>query len=467
LAWTSPNGRNGSDGWWYTGTLRGQAWAYRSLAQAAYITPDDHPTKAYWLDKLSKNIQRDHSRYVSPGSQYKNNLGAMYMAEGNEQYRFYDYFMSWTAQYLVDLGFTEAVPFRDYKIQFPIGLMGGDDNGYCYQSAPRYTWRVGPSGSRDQFYPDFRTVYENSASSVSGIACGSTAMDSALGVSRRGMIGDQQSTTYWFAQMQTAVAAAYDSGLQGGRDAWDRLKASGVEPDYRDNPIWGIVPHSAGSPEVRVGLQANPTSVQPGESSTLSWTSENADSCTAEGDWAGNKSLSGSEQTNGLQNASTFRLVCTSNTLGQRSAEVVVNVSQQAPPPAPQPTMTLSASDNSVETGDSVTLSWSSQNTNSCSATGGWANSSGPSGSVVIQNMTASRTFSMECSGDGGVATQSVSVTVTQSSTPPPTPPGDDAPADEEDSGGGAIGVLSALALMTLLVLRRRKNRVVAEPTRY
>ncbi|HID50332.1 MAG TPA: hypothetical protein EYP40_12110, partial [Chromatiales bacterium] len=124
LIWPSVNNRNGSAGWWYTESLRGQAWAYRSLAQVAYITPDNHPMKAYFLAKLDSNLDRDHALYVSPGGPHKNNLGAMYMGEGNEQYRFYDYFMSWVVQYMVDLGFDKASAFRDYKLQFPIGLMG-------------------------------------------------------------------------------------------------------------------------------------------------------------------------------------------------------------------------------------------------------------------------------------------------------------------------------------------------------
>ena len=44
-----------------------------------------------------------------------------------------------------------------------------------------------------------------------------------------------------------------------------------------------------------VELDANPTVVAPGSSSTLTWTTANVDTCTAFGDWSGSKPLAGSE----------------------------------------------------------------------------------------------------------------------------------------------------------------------------
>ncbi|MEL6949405.1 MAG: hypothetical protein AAGM16_04670 [Pseudomonadota bacterium] len=466
LIWTNANYRNGSDGWWYTGSLRGQAWAYRSLAQAAYITPDDHPYKAYLLDKLSKNIANDTAKYVSPGGPAKNNLGAMSMAEGTDQYRFYDYFMSWTSQYLVDLGFTDAIPFRDYKIQFPIGLMGDDDNGYCFQSAPRYTWRVGPGGSSN-FYDDWRTVYENTASSVASIACGSSQMSSALGVGANGMTGDQTSTTYWFANLQPAVAAAFDSGVAGGVQAWNLSQASGVSPSYGNNPIWGVVPHNLGSPQLTVGISANPTSVQPGGSTTLSWTSENADTCSASGDWAGNKATSGSETIDNIDENATYTLTCQSNTLGSSSDSAVVTVSTPPPPPPPPeaPTLSFSSDQNTIESGESVSLSWTADNATSCTASGDWSGSKPLNGNETMTNLTSNQSFTLNCTGAGGDVSRSVSVTVNASTGGGGSGGGGSggggsgggATGGDDSGGGGAVAPLWLLVLGSGLVARRRR----------
>lgn len=244
LIWTHQDYRNHAAGWWYTGSLRGRAWAYRSLAQAAYITPDDHPLKGYFVNKLASNLARDHALYVSPGGPHKNNLGAMYMAEGNDVYRFYDYFMTYVTQYMVDLGFAAAIPLRDYKVKFPIGLMGFSTGEYCFQSASRYTWAVGPTGT-STFYPDFATVYANTDTGAAALTCGSQAMATYLGVSVNEMIGGQDNPTYWFASLQPSLAAAYDSRVPGGRVGWARAQLSGIHPDYRDNPIWAVVPRDA------------------------------------------------------------------------------------------------------------------------------------------------------------------------------------------------------------------------------
>ena len=464
LIWTNAQYRNGASGWWYTGSLRGQAWAYRSLAQAAYATPDSHPTKAYWIQKLLSNIANDTSKYVSPGAQ-ANNLGAMYYYDGTNIYSFFDYFMSWSVQYLVDLGFEEAVGFRDYKVQFPIGLMGDDDSGYCFQSAPRYNWKAGPGGT-NQFYPDFRTVYETTVGDLADIPCGSSQMSDALGVGPNGMTGDPTSTTYWFANLQPALAAAYDSGVAGGTQAWNLSRASGVTPDYSNNPIWAVIPHNLGSPQLSVGISANPTSVQPGGSTTLSWTSQNADTCSASGDWAGNKATSGSESVSGINDTSTFTLTCQSNTLGSSSDSAIVTVNSAPPPPA-APTLEFSSDASTIESGDSVSLSWTASNASGCTASGDWSGSKPTSGNETMTNLTSNQSFTLDCTGAGGDISRTLSVTVNAStggggsggggSGGGGSGGGGSGGGGDDDSGGGGATSLFLIGLLGLyLGLRRR-----------
>ena len=63
----------------------------------------------------------------------------------------------------------------------------------------------------------------------------------------------------------------------------------------------------------------------------LSWTSQNSDSCTASGDWSGNKATSGS-QTISLSQVKTytFSLTCKNNTTGNSNTDSV-QVTLQAP----------------------------------------------------------------------------------------------------------------------------------------
>ena len=84
-----------------------------------------------------------------------------------------------------------------------------------------------------------------------------------------------------------------------------------------------------------------------------------------------------------------------------------------SPPPAPTVTLTSSATDvaYNAPTGSTVTLTWSSTHANSCTASGAWLGSLGPSGfQSVVLGVTS--TYSISCSGRGGAATASVTVRV-------------------------------------------------------
>ncbi len=84
----------------------------------------------------------------------------------------------------------------------------------------------------------------------------------------------------------------------------------------------------------------------------------------------------------------------------------------------------------------SVTLSWSSTNTTSCTASGGWSGSKGTSGSESTGSLTSSKTFTLTCTGPGGSAVDSVTVNVSS----PPTKPGD-------INGDGVVNIFDASIL--------------------
>lgn len=82
---------------------------------------------------------------------------------------------------------------------------------------------------------------------------------------------------------------------------------------------------------------------------------------------------------------------------------------------APTPTSSLSLSADKGYVGESITISWSSTNASSCSATNAWTTSNNTSGSATVTPDTAgSLTFEMTCSGDGGSDSASASLQVFQ-----------------------------------------------------
>ena len=77
----------------------------------------------------------------------------------------------------------------------------------------------------------------------------------------------------------------------------------------------------------------------------------------------------------------------------------------------------MSAGPTSISSGGSSTLTWSSTNATSCSASGGWSGSQSTGGSLSTGSILASSTFTLSCSGSGGTSSNSVTVSVIGSGT--------------------------------------------------
>jgi hypothetical protein len=110
---------------------------------------------------------------------------------------------------------------------------------------------------------------------------------------------------------------------------------------------------------------------------------------------------------------------------------------------ASAPVVSLTTSANAVDSGGTVTLTWTSQGATSCSASGGWSGSQNLQGSATTAAITAAATFTLTCSGVGGQTAQSVSVTVN-----PVTNKG--------GGGGGSVGWDVLLLLCGVIALRQR-----------
>ena len=65
-----------------------------------------------------------------------------------------------------------------------------------------------------------------------------------------------------------------------------------------------------------------------------------------------------------------------------------------------------------VASGAKSTLTWSSTNTTSCTASGGWSGSEPVSGSMATSALTTITKYTITCTGPGGSASQSATVTV-------------------------------------------------------
>lgn len=82
--------------------------------------------------------------------------------------------------------------------------------------------------------------------------------------------------------------------------------------------------NQSGTPTIN--FYANPANVYGGGSTTLYWTVNNSNICTASGSWSGTKGNSGNEVVYNITNTRTYTLSCTSSTNQTTSQSVTVGV---------------------------------------------------------------------------------------------------------------------------------------------
>jgi hypothetical protein len=87
-------------------------------------------------------------------------------------------------------------------------------------------------------------------------------------------------------------------------------------------------------PAPAVDLSANPATIDEGGATTLDWTTANASSCVASGDWDGAKPMQGSESVGPLAADAQFSLTC-EGAGGEATDSVTVTVAAASPPPDP------------------------------------------------------------------------------------------------------------------------------------
>lgn len=225
---------------------------------------------------------------------------------------------------------------------------------------------------------------------------------------------------------------ARSGGVDAGAYAW-----TGAQ-----NPGWQVGPgfKDSANPAPVLSFSASPTTVDYQGQSTLTWSASNATACTASGDWSGSKPVTGQQTVGPLTNDSQFELAC-ENASGVTVSDIASVTVRLAPPVAP--TLLLTVSPTTVVMNGSAALSWSSTDTDSCTASDAWSGQRPTAGNEDTGSLSASATYTLECSGPGGTVSRSVTVTVQAADDG-----GEDTPA--AGSGGGSLGSLFLLLLASV-----------------
>jgi hypothetical protein len=214
----------------------------RTLGQAAYITPDNHPQKAGLIDKLNNNITYYTTKYADTVA--TNRLG--YIDDGYSlAYAPYgiapwqDDFFTYSIGSLVDLGFTNAKDLLLFKSRFVVGRM--TDPEFCWRQATAYSLQVGTLASNK--YQTFGEMYR--ANFPDSTSCTGLEMD-----------GYPTSPTGYGGNMQPGLAAAADAGAPNAAQAWAKYETRDPKQDYTSSPQFAVVPRSASS-AVIIGMSSS------------------------------------------------------------------------------------------------------------------------------------------------------------------------------------------------------------------
>ena len=178
-------------------------------------------------------------------------------------------------------------------------------------------------------------------------------------------------------------------------------------------------------------FSASPAVISSGQTTTLTWTSTDASSCTASGGtgsdgWAGPVPVTSAGTTVGpIGTAGNVIYTLTCSGPGGRGAPQSRSVQVNALAPPPASVASFSASPATIPVGQSTALTWTATSATTCSASGGagsaWMGSVGTSGTAFNTgpiNTAGSYAFTLTCTGPGGSGSGSVVVNVTTAPTP-------------------------------------------------
>jgi len=238
--------------------VRGQAWALRTLSDAAFITPDSDPMKCYFTQLMTNILSDYNTNYTDGGLTDPLHIAFGYFPYTiNGQARdgiapWQDDFFTWAVGHAAEQGFPGAAKLLKWKAAFQVGMMEGwksdATHGYCWLEASAYKVQVRDSQSAP-LYSNLTKVYQTTFPNLYGLTCNTQAMVNAMSSSSHTyqlgeMRGYAWSPTGYPSNLQIGLAMAAESGIPGAADAWQLFSNRSVKPDYGNYPNFAVIPRN-------------------------------------------------------------------------------------------------------------------------------------------------------------------------------------------------------------------------------
>lgn len=224
--------------------VRGQGWSLRTVAEAAYITPDADVLKPDFNSFVDNNLDWYNTTYTNNAS--ANKLGAL---ENGTAYGYQnetavapwqDDFFTSAVGHVADLGFTKANSLLAWKSKFPVGRMVAP--GICWYDAAAYNMvlRLTNSSPTLTTFADVEAATRGAA--FMKLTCGGPEMAVIIEATVNNMGNLAGYYAGYPANLQPALAAAADSGSPAAKAAWTLFMSRQTKPDYSMGPQFSIVP---------------------------------------------------------------------------------------------------------------------------------------------------------------------------------------------------------------------------------
>ncbi|UUZ56863.1 hypothetical protein LP419_18805 [Massilia sp. H-1] len=225
--------------------MRGQAWSLRTLAEAAYITPDGDPLKATFRHQLDANLDWYNANYTDqPDANRLGALshgGALVYDKNTALAPWMDDFFTAAVGHAAELGFAQAKPLLAWKVVFPIARM----------RAPGACWITGAQYSLEAARQRHRPPVDQHGAGVAGQQHACPARD-GLRQRRHGRPAQAENgRDERLFQQQYRLPRQHAGGARlrcrrrmgkEGAEAWKLFSSRTVKPDFAESPQFAIIP---------------------------------------------------------------------------------------------------------------------------------------------------------------------------------------------------------------------------------
>lgn len=238
----NPGYREREKGLVWRNQVRAQAWNLRSIAEAAYITPDADRLKSHFAGFVKANLDWYNATYTDNPNANKlgilDNPGAFAYQNGNGIAPWQDDFFTQVVGHVADLGFDGAQKLLTWKGKFVIERMVGEGAKPVFGAA--YSMVVKKPNS-SVIFPTIAEVLDATPEVLKGDP---VAVAQALKLKVGEMTGHSSSAIGYPSNEQPSVSYAADYLGARGLAAWDEFMKNPVKPDYSSDPQFAVVPRS-------------------------------------------------------------------------------------------------------------------------------------------------------------------------------------------------------------------------------